>query len=178
MKRTILLSLAALLLTWTASQFATILEMYNDLDYDVEVYTSNRRCGEWGGTLDWRREPIWSKTSISLCSGNEVTAYIIFPEGNITVKGNKPATPVKITNANRPAFKGFHGDWKYAVQVPKDASYKYDILPTGRSAGALNKVAQDANATAKGWLTNAAIDTISAGNPINDPKVTEKMLIG
>jgi hypothetical protein len=157
MKNILKLSLAVAALTWCASGFATILKINNSLSYDVQVYTENRQCGQWG--WGFTVETIKAGSSISLCSGNEVTAFLIFPADN------------SIATTNRPVFSGRTSFYfAYAVRVPTAAIYVFDIVPSSRAGGKID------TGLAKGWITQKALDLLSAGNPITDPKVAEQMI--
>ena len=157
MKNILTLSLLLAAFSWTTSGLDTILKINNTMSYDVQIYTENRQCGSWG--WGFNIETIKAGSSISLCSGNEVTAFLVFPTDN------------SIKQTNRPLFSGRSNFFfAYAVKVPTGAIYEFDIVASSKAGGKIN------NDLAKGWITQTALDLISAGNPVNDPKVVQQMI--
>lgn len=114
MKRNLMLSLFIVMLAWAVTNSATSLQINDSTGKGFTVGSWNSECGKWGWEYNYYTVPAGG--SISLCSGNQVEAWLVIDEKKSLSDLDLPI----FVERGRPVFS-------YQVTVPTAANWIVDV---------------------------------------------------
>lgn len=141
MKRNLMYSLLALALTWTACEYATQLNIVNNMPYPITLWTDNSQCGQHSRG-HYRKEVAPGQT-YSICAFWAVSSELIAPSDSVRGSNEFPI----FSQQGNTAFS-------YKVDVPAGQIWTVNVISLS-SANGLQNIAGD------GYITEAVLNSMN-----------------